>query len=460
MQVTHVTPEFGPLIKAGGLGDVVYSLAKKLTQTGTTCDVLLPFYDIIPSHTIGDLKKTPLSLETEENGIPIPWDIYHGRYHGISLYLFSPHHPKEYFSRRTIYGETDDNDRFLLFSCAAAEFIKQRTPNACVHLHDWTVAILPYLLPHMKTILTIHNALFQGHVSYDNLKRVHLEHLEKELTPEGKNDPHLLVGGIEKADCITTVSPTYAEEIQTTFGFGLEMLYRKHKDKIHGILNGIDLDIWNPKTDEHIPHNYTIADPDVLDVKQKNKEALCKHFNKPVTDKPLFCSVTRLTAQKGPDLIHHAADHLMKKGFPFALSGTPSPDSEALFASLQKTYESSDLALLHFGFNEPLAHLIFAASDFIIIPSTFEPCGLTQMIALVYGCIPIVTSTGGLKDTIHELPEGNGIILSDHTNEAVDAAIAKALSYTKKEQTAFINKINPSHYSWEHSMQQYAKLYE
>ncbi len=462
MEVVHVAPEFAPLVKAGGLADVVYSLSRELTIANHACTIILPFYDLLDSKKIEGFSKTAHIVTTREGNRLIPWEVFSGEYEGISLLFLAP--SNNYFSRGTIYGEKDDNDRFILFCCAAREVITTFFENAVIHLHDWQTALLAPLLHESHHIVyTIHNLAYQGVCNEINLKRAYLEHLISSLRHPKSALPTLALGGIEFAYAITTVSKTYAEEIQTeAFGCGLEDIISHHAPKLIGIQNGLNTSYWNPSTDKTLPAKYTLHDPDLFTKKQENKKALFHSFSKPYVDAPLVCSITRLVPQKNPGLIDHGLRFSLQSGASIALSGTPCDITQALADKLQDDLGTHERTMLHFGFDEHLAHLIYAAADFILIPSAFEPCGLTQMIALLYGAIPIVTPVGGLKDTIIDFSSsnGNGIILTEHTNEAIEHGIKRALSLSEQEKRTLLQNIDPTLFSWKSSLTQYVELYE
>lgn len=464
MNIVHVSPEFAPLVKVGGLGDVVFSLSKELAAEGHSSSVILPHYSQIDETLLENPLQQEFVLTTPEGNALITWKTTRGIYNGITLYLLKPNHPKRYFDRDKIYGEIDDNDRFILFSCAAALLIEEVFASPIVHLHDWQTALVaPLLFEEFPIVFTIHNIAYQGRCSEENIRRVSLEKYLPSLRFYDREGLYLMKGALEWSGAITTVSPTYAEEIQTPeFGYGFEGVVTHHAPKLVGILNGLDLEYWNPQTDRHVAANFSPHAKDLFEKKEVNKKALFQWFQKPFSNAPLFCSITRLVPQKGPDLIEAGIEYALQTGRSFALSGSTCDVTETQFQKVQQRFGMHDQALLYFGFDEPLAHLIYAAADYILIPSSFEPCGLTQMIALLYGAIPIVTATGGLKDTIVDIsaPGGNGIVLGAHTKEAVYEGIERACDIPLDVRKEIFGTMNRARFSWKNSLAKYEQLYE
>lgn len=446
MRITHISSEIAPIAKAGGLGDVLYGLSKALIKNGEEVEIILPKYSHVDYGPLGALP----SIKVLEDGIHHTCQMYKASLDNIPLCLIE----HAYFDRGTIYGEADDNDRFLFFSLAAMIYLQDRiqpSPHV-LHLHDWPAAAASFLytnvfaLKHLripKVILTIHNIEHQGRCNLDNLEKIGIPDLYKDLIdPRDPRLVNLLKGGIESATAFTTVSPTYAAEIRTSkFAFGLEKVIETNAGKLHGILNGIDTDYWNPQTDPHITAHY---DANSLKQKKQNRES----FPLPLTDRPLVAVISRLAPQKGPEYILKAIPFLLEKGISVALLGEPSPETRHDFASLPKHPN----LFTHFTFDNVLAHRTFAAADYILIPSNFEPCGLTQMIGMRYGAIPVARATGGLKDTIKHTV--NGYLFHDQSDFL--SILEHVLDFPTKEmmKTAMLED-----HSWKSSAQKYLKLY-
>ncbi|MCH9613209.1 MAG: Glycogen synthase [Chlamydiia bacterium] len=446
MRITHVSSEIAPLAKAGGLGDVLYGLSKALIKSGEEVEIILPKYSHVDFGPLGTLPP----ITVLEDGKHYTCAMHKADLDGIPLILIE--HP--YFERGTIYGEADDNDRFLFFSLAAMIYLQDRIqpPPHILHLHDWPTSAASLLYTHTfalkhlripKVILTIHNIEHQGRCNLDNLEKIGIPDLHNNLLdPRDPRLINLLKGGIETSTVFTTVSPSYAAEIRTPdFGFGLENIIEANAGKLHGILNGIDMDYWNPKTDPHIKHHY---DAYSLDQKKHNREA----FPLPTSDRPLIAIISRLAPQKGPEYILEAIDFFLERGCAIALLGEPTPETRHSFETLPKHPH----LFTHFTFDNALAHQTFAAADYILIPSNFEPCGLTQMIGMRYGAIPIARATGGLKDTIKHTV--NGYLFHDHEDFLQTLEHALTLPTQEMIKTAMLED-----HSWKTSAQKYLELY-
>ena len=404
-----VASECAPFVKTGGLADVVGALGPALKAEGVDSRVLLPLY-----RQIGDLAKGAKEVLNAGH--------YHGglvrvleqRAKGIHLYLIDAPHlfdrPGQIYLDESGADWSDNHLRFGLLSKLGAEIgqngIDGWMPDV-VHAHDWQAGLTPVYLRQagaaVPSVLTIHNIAFQGNTSPTSMG-------ELELDPKGFSQDGFeyfgqigfLKGGLMAADRITTVSPTYARELVTPeFGMGLDGVLVARNDVLSGIINGIDRDVWNPETDPALAQTYTAR---TLAKKNKNKAAVLERFGLPSdTDAPLFSVISRLTEQKGLDLVLEAIPAALDRGARFILLGTGSPDLEAGFKGLATGFpESAGVAI---GFDEDLAHLMQAGADATLVPSRFEPCGLTQLCAMRYGTLPIVSVTGGLADTVIDANE-------------------------------------------------------
>lgn len=492
MHIVHFTSELAPIAKVGGLGDVVYGLCKELVRLGHKVEIILPKYDTLRYDLIKNLKVCYRELWSYEGPYRYNNTIWSCEIDGLSIFLIEPHHPRYFFHRGTIYGCEDDIDRFLYFSRAAMEFLYKsgKTPDA-LHIHDWPTSVIPLLLKKMylalgmkqiRTVLTLHNLEHQGKCPSKCLSQIGLRG-EEYLTPELLQDPtelsflNLLKGGICYADRLSTVSPSYEQEIQTTEGgHGLAPFIHKHRKKLKGILNGIDEDFWDPEKDPHLATNFPAHPPfsplqiqQIDENKAKNKQALQKKLSLPENPMmPLGACISRLVTQKAPLLIASAFQYILEKGGQCVILGSIH-DAEMLelFSTLKQNTSSNGIIIL--DYDEALSHLIYAASDFFIVPSLFEPCGLTQMIALRYGSIPIVRNTGGLKDTVFDIdtssaPEmlRNGFTFENPKEQDLQQAISKALYLWKTDHSKWINLrmrgMNKDH-SWKRAAQEYLKIY-
>lgn len=467
MHIIHIVSEVAPIAKAGGLADMVFGLARATQKQGHTVEIILPRYDFLQ---LQDLR--PL-LQGDQTTV---WSCEVQR---LRLLLIEPHPPCDFFKRGTIYGFPDDVDRFIYFSQSALDYLHKASKKPDIlHLHDWPTALVAPLykekyrslgLQIKKVVITIHNLEHQGKCSPENIKGLGLTNLFALQDPYLPHHLNLLKGGIVYADSITTVSPTYEKEIQTVEGgCGLDTLLTQHKNKLHGILNGIDETYWNPATDLFLKTSYTAKT--AIKGKKGNKAALRKRFGLKESKGPLLCCVSRLATQKGPDLMQYGLQKIIAKGGQCILIGTtPVPEIATLFHALHQKVAATKNGFFHFDYDEALAHLTYAASDMILIPSLFEPCGLTQMIALRYGCIPLVRRTGGLADTIFDVDtsekpphERNGFVFDFPDTAGVDWALDRAVkcySENHEKWESLVLRGMESDFSWSRSADAYQRVY-
>ncbi len=494
MHIVHISSELSPIAKVGGLGDVIHGLSKEFMRQGHTVQIIIPKYDCIEYNLLKNLKVHYRDLWSYEGPYLYNNTIWSADVDGLSILLVEPHHPNYFFSRGNIYGCHDDIDRFLYFSRAVMEYLfKSGTMPDIIHVHDWPTAVIPTLLQDMyiplginpcKTILTLHNLEHQGHCAPKNLTQIGLRG-EDYLSPNKFQDPanlfsiNLLKGGIEYATAITTVSPSYEKEIQTEPGsHGLHLVLSKHSKKIKGILNGIDEDFWNPEKDSHLQEPFPAHLPLTSERwkltqagKAQNKKHLRALLGLEDNASPLVACITRLVHQKSPLLIESAFRHILDAGAQCIILGSAySEEIKTLFLDLQSEYKKSIQGRVILDYNEALSHLIYAGSDMLIIPSLFEPCGLTQLISLRYGSIPIVRKTGGLGDTIfdietssHPKKDRNGFVFNEPSKEALNLAIDRALALWKEDPKKWQDLMKQGmtkDFSWKSSAQAYLKLYQ
>lgn len=486
MYILHITTEAAPFAKVGGLGDVVTALSLEMVKKGHQIALLLPKYDCMDTSLLKNLKAESDSFLTEEAGQKYRNTIWTADYKGLKILLLETDHPLAYFSRKTIYGCKDDNDRFLYFCKAALTYLTnaQKTIDL-LHLHDWPTAVIPILYREIyksqglnikRTIFTIHNIDYQGRCSILNLNKIGINketYFRDLLDPVFPGVINLMKGAIKYADALTTVSPAYEKEIKTAMGGkGLHYLLIENQHKLKGILNGIDTDYWNPEKDLFIAAHFSPNDPiqKIQEAKQKNKAALNKQLNLADSKAPLVVSITRLVPQKGPELIRHALLKTIEKGGQFVLLGNCAPDEiQKSFEEIQRLFAKNRHLAISYQYNEPLSHLIYAAADMIIIPSIFEPCGLTQMIAMHYGTVPLVRHTGGLGDTVFDVDTSkeneelrNGFTFEHPDNKGVDWALDRALDCYQNNQEKWqwiMQHGLKEDFSWEKSAAKYMKVY-
>jgi len=473
MNILIVSPEAVPFCKTGGLADVAGSLPKELERLGVNVSLILPLYKVVKREglrALGLKIRVPISNRIEEASL---WQGKTGD--DIPVYFIQK---DEYYDREELYqtaeGDYPDNaERFIFFSRAIIESVKTLglRPDL-IHSNDWQTAMVPVYLktvyrddPYFKntaTLLTIHNLGYQGLFWHLDM---HLTGLGWEyFTPEGiefYGKINLLKGGIIFSDIINTVSKTYSKEIQTEeYGLGLDGVLRKRKDDLYGITNGIDYDEWNPATDRYIPSSYSLND---ISGKKVCKKALQREMGLEETDSPLIGMITRLTIQKGLDILSESIRGLMELDLQLLILGEGEEVYKKLLRDISKRYPKK--VALNIGFDPILARKIYAGSDFFLMPSKYEPCGLGQMISLRYGTIPIVRKTGGLADTIREFSKrgtGNGFLFKGYSAMALLKAVKKAIRFYDDKDLWRIVLANAmlSDFSWEASAKRYLALYK
>ncbi|MDP1609095.1 MAG: glycogen synthase [Chlamydiales bacterium] len=483
MRIVHIAAEFAPIAKAGGLGEVVTGLCRQLTLEHEEVDIILPKYSFISDDLLGDLKEEPFLFPCKEQGVIRQNKMWSAEVENCRLHLLETDHPSGYFRHPHIYGYPDDLAKFIYFSKAALEYLKLKNePIDVLHLHEWHTALCALLAKEERALdvrsimFTIHNLEYQGKCLPQDLDAIGLSG-EKYLQPDLLQDdasPHnlnLLKAGIVYSDAIVAVSPTYAQEIQTPFfGCHLQQTLIKHKAKLFGILNGIDQKLWNPAEDPNIAAHFAGRDTlsHVKQAKQLNKKALAKQFHLDATKSPWIGVVARLVPQKGPELIEEAIHYALENDAVFLLLGSsPIGPLQEHFQALKERYQHHPQLLLELSYNEALAHQIYAASDFTLVPSHFEPCGLTQLIAMRYAAIPIVRATGGLKDTVfdcedYNIPHGsrNGFTFSDP--KELIPTLQRAFELYNQDPATFqslIRRALQADYSWKKPAAQYLKIY-
>lgn len=473
-KIIFVAAECAPLIKVGGLADVVGALPIALRQAGEDVSVWLPHYPGI------DWSAAKLGPPVAE--FPVPWlggsadvRVCRGRLPNSDVPLFTLNGPglgpdHELYPRGNDPEELRRSlQRFTFFSWATAHALaRPEFRPAVVHVHDWhasgVVPFLKILGQSLPTILTIHNLSVQGAWSADELfSWPGLNDAARAIlrSRDHRGDFNFMQQGIQYADSVTTVSPTYAKEILTgRFGEGLEADLAARSQPVTGILNGIDVSVFNPASDQHLAVRYDAAS--VAAGKIQNRRALEKEFGWTEFSQPLFVSVGRLTNQKGYQYLLPLIPWLVSGGARLAILGSGAPDLEA--AAVAAAKESPARVRVVTGFDGPLAQRLYAAGDFFLMPSVFEPCGLGQMIAMRYGTLPIVRATGGLRDTVTDLtidPErGTGFVFNEASEAALQAAIHRALVLDHESVAAARVRAMKQDFSWTRPSQDYQKLYD
>jgi starch synthase len=460
MRIVHISAELAPIAKIGGLGDVLHGLSKALLAKGDDITIIMPKYDTLDLRLVRHLKVIETQHFIQFDKTVCNNTLWQGVVDTIPVILIESHDPKEFFDRGTVYGCPDDIDRFLYFSLAALEYVRKLNCDV-IHLHDWHVAIIAVLIKKFypkiraKVVLTIHNLSYQGICTQTDLDQIGLF---DPLLLEGVYC-NLLKGGIIYADFITTVSPTYAQELlKTPISGDLQNTLKEHASKLIGILNGIDYSYWNPENDPYLPFHYSSHSPQPKELVKKELKA---RLSLAEEDAPLVCAITRLVPQKGPELIKAAILRTLEWGGQFVLLGSALDEkTHSQFYNLKRKLAGSHHVHLELTYNEELSHLVFAAGDLFLIPSLFEPCGLTQLIAMRYGTVPVARATGGLSDTVFD--GKNGFTFEPYTIEGLFEAMDHALKtwYDEPEEwQAIQSRGMKEDYSWDKPAEAYRYLY-
>ena len=475
MQIVFASAECAPFVKTGGLGDVAGSLPAALVRAGAEVIVMVPKYA-----TIKDEYKAQME-HFSDFYVSLGWrNEYCGleklEHDGVTYMFIDNEH---YFARDYPYGFFDDGERFAFFSKAITESL-QHLPAGfecdILHCNDWQTALAPVFLrefyqglplyDRVKTVFSIHNVAFQGQFSdtvmEDILGVAHIPAAASQLRCDACSINYML-GALRYADAITTVSPTYANEIQTPeFGEGLDGVLRERSYALQGILNGIDVTGFDPATDKRIAANYTVEDRSGKAVcKAKLQEELGLEVR---DDRPLMVMVTRLTRQKGMDLVMYALDRILSGGVQVAVLGTGDRDYEDGLRYFQDKYPGTMAARIEF--DPALSQRMYAAADMFLMPSKFEPCGLSQIIAMRYGTLPIVRETGGLKDTVQPYNEftgeGTGFSFSNFNGDEMGDAVFRAARLFWDNRDAWnqlVTQAMSQDFSWTRSADKYLDLY-
>jgi len=448
-------------------------------------EIILPKYDCMRYDQIYGLQEAYRDLWVPFYDRSVHCTVYFGFVHGRKCFFIDPHSEEDFFNRGVFYGNRDDPVRFAFFCRAALEFMLRSGKHPeIIHCHDWQTGLVPVLLfemykylgmTHPRVCYTLHNLKHQGTTGEQILRAVGLNRPEYFLHQDRLQDNfyrtaiNLMKGGIVYSNFVTTVSPRYAWEIQNTdISYGLGHTLHIHRVKFGGILNGVDYDVWNPGIDPLIPQRYAA---ETIDGKYKNKEALRHRFLLRQEFKPIVSYIGRLDRQKGVDLIRHALFYSLGQGCQFVLLGS-SPEAAISneFWHLKHRFNDNPDCHLEIGFSEELSHLIYAGSDILIAPSLFEPCGLTHLIAMKYGTVPVVRETGGLADTVFDADyshkpyhERNGYVFKDYNTAGLESALGRAVgmwySYPQHFRELALNGMRYD-YSWNRPGQDYLNVFE
>ncbi|MFT3844498.1 MAG: glycogen/starch synthase [Lacibacter sp.] len=468
MEILHVSAECYPVAKAGGLGDVVGALPKYLQDAGHTARVVMPMY------------RTKFLNANE-------WEVAHKGHTNIGDYFFDYTIIKEktdklgfslylvdiygLLDRERIYGYDDDPQRFNAFQVSVVDWLAawDHQPDV-VHVHDYHTGFIPFMMKYcyrynklasIPTVLTIHNAQYQGQTSWDRATDLPPYDEWKRGMLEWNNAINPLASAVKCATKVTTVSYSYMDELKYMSN-GLEALFEYEKGKCSGILNGIDAQVWDPANDKYIKDDYSTETAE--EGKLRNKAKLCETFGLDI-NKPLFVFIGRLVGEKAADLLPSVIGdsfYYIGRRMNFLVLGSGESEVEHQLNGLMSV--SQDDYSCYIGYNEGLSHLMYAGADFLLMPSRVEPCGLNQMYAMRYGTVPLVRNTGGLKDTVKDIsqPGGYGLVFDHAATGDICNAVWRAceLYADKKKFSNARETMMKLDFSWEHSIQQYIELYE
>ncbi|HJY22984.1 MAG TPA: glycogen/starch synthase [Hanamia sp.] len=468
MEIIHVSAECYPVAKAGGLGDVVGALPKYQNKLGHITKVVMPMYrtkflynnefEVVHKGAFGMANYwLEYTIIKEANNV-LGFDLYLVDIFGL-------------LDREKIYGYTDDIERFVAFQIAVTDWISkwQHRPDI-INVHDHHASLIPFMMQHcyayrhlssIKTILTVHNAQYQGWIDWGRANLLPEYDKWKWGLLDWEKTLNSLAAGIKCVSKVNTVSPGYLEELRHEAN-GLEKLFEYERGKCFGILNGIDDEVWNPETDPFIEENFNVENS--KEKKQANKKVLCDQFNLDET-KPLIVFIGRLVEEKAADLLPSAIGdsiYYMEGKMNFLVLGSGDPQVENKLGNLTSHLFGYYNSLI--GYNEKLSHQMYAGADFLLMPSRVEPCGLNQMYALRYGTIPMVRRTGGLKDTVKDFGEegGFGICFNEASVGDICHSVHRAVQLyeDKKKMNEIRNHIMQIDHSWEKSAEIYINLYK
>ena len=464
-KILFAASEMSPFIKTGGLADVIGSLPIELKNKNVDVKVVIPLYKNISRDNLKYVTKFCVFNDWRSQ-----WANVYCMDYDVDVYFIENEY---YFGRSNVYGYYDDYERFAFFSKAFLDLLRliNFKPDV-INFNDWQTALGCLYLKEffsvdnfyrdIKSVFTIHNLQYQGIFSKSILSQILLgsEYFSSDKL-EFYGNLNFMKAGLLYSDMITTVSPTYAKEIQTMqYGYGLEGVLKTKKDKLIGILNGLCYKKYNPQADSNI-FNFSVQD---LSGKNLNKKSLCEEFGLKFDDNiPIISVVSRFAEQKGFDIIYGALEKILSMNVYLIIVGTGDASFENLFVDAQKKFGNN--LKVKIVFNEQLAKKIYAGSDIFLMPSKFEPCGLSQIMAMRYGTIPVVRKTGGLSDTVKDFfdsDDGNGFLFEDYDSMALFNAVKKAvdLFHDKSVWSKIVRNAMESDFSWAKSAQKYIQLYE
>jgi len=486
LKILFVTSEVVPFVKTGGLADVSAALPQTLAELGHEVRIVVPKYGAVDDrkfkiHEVVRLKDIKIDVGGKEVIFSLKSCFLPGQKIRVQIYFLDN---QEYFGKRnSLYNDPltgkdypDNDERFIILNRAVFELvIKLGWIPDIIHCNDWQCGLIPAYLKTVykneenfdkfKTLFTIHNLAYQGEFPKSSFKKTGLpESLDSEKGILHKGKLNLMKSGLMFADVINTVSETYASEIRTDdkIGSGLKEVLAKRKDDLYGIINGIDIKVWNPEKDKHLPKKYNIKN---IEQKVVNKQALAEKFGFEFNeDIPIIGLISRLYDSKGIDLVQKILPELLHMDIQMIVLGTGDKEYHTFFDQMARKYPKKFAAYL--GFNDDLAHLIEGGADIFLMPSRYEPCGLNQMYSLAYGTIPVVRETGGLADTVKRYSEknkeGTGFVFKEYDAKEFFAEIKRAIKvyHDKESWNKIIRSAMKEDFSWHSSAKKYIDLYK
>lgn len=471
MKILYVAAEAAPFFKTGGLADVAGSLPKALNNLGLDCRVVLPMHSQLDDRYRAKLVKI------NEYYVHLGWKreycgVYELIYDGVTYYFLNNDY---YFRRDRLYGDYDDGERYIFFSRAAAMLPKMiKLDVDVIHSNDWHTGLVPVYVDDfrtgdpfykdIRTLYSIHNLKYQGEYPLETFYWTNLPgQFLSDYDLKFYDSINLMKAGIVHANRVNTVSKTYAQEIRYPyFAEGLELVTRAYAEKISGILNGIDYQVWQTEDNPYLVRTYS---PDKLEGRKANKAALQKRYGLPVSDAPIIAMISRLTAMKGLDLVSYILDELLQEDIQFIVLGTGELQYEDFFRQMAVKYPDKCSARIYYSNEE--SHQLYSASDFLLMPSISEPCGLSQMIAMRYGSIPIVREVGGLRDSVKDYNpvtgRGEGFTFQSVNAHDMLFSIKNGLLYYRERPEEFARiqqNAMRKNLDWSTSSLEYRDLYE
>jgi starch synthase len=477
MKICFVSSESDPFVKTGGLADVSGSLPIALENLGCDLKLFLPYYDLIDSDSYFIKPVAGLNnIEVKMGDKTASFNLYTCKLQNTSIDVYFVDSP-EYFHRKKVYtNDSDEDERFILFQNAVLTSLQllNWVPDV-IHCNDWQTGLIPaYIKKNYNakgffsktvSVFSIHNIAYQGLFDKSSFSKTNFP--DEDFQPLGPFELYdkfcFIKAGINFAEIITTVSPTYAKEIQTPeFGCGLEGVLVNRKDDLYGIINGINNKIWNPALDKLIPQNYSLS---TFTDKMKNKKEFLKKTKLKFSENtPLLGIVSRFAWQKGFELFEPILEKLLSNNLQIVVLGEGEKKYEDYFANISAKHPDKIKAFVEY--NNQIAHQITAASDIFLMPSKYEPCGLNQMYSLQYGTVPVVRKTGGLADTVKDIDEypetGNGFTFTDFNPEQLYNAIEKALTFFKNKNywMKIVESGMKEDFSWNNSANKYLDIFK